>query len=340
MDTEDGEKSDNDGEKSDNNGEKSDNDGEKSDNDGEKSIPSTDNSELKRLAEVSNNRVEVRDVFERAKAAGVAPEEVTQWFDEGRLAELCSPPGCLPEDAKFDSAHVAFDRIRHERSGIAYRLIPTGSLVMGDDSSQPDPGESPQHDVKTVHRVLSGGDRGHAGPVEAFDDRSPRRIRGRIEARVRDLAGSSSVHRRAEPRGPRPPPSERGRMGARVPRQSTVQVFQRQYVPPGVGAALAKRGGQLARARREFSLPNLFGLHDMNGNVWEWCEDRYHDNYDGAPVDGSAWLAGTQGFRVARGGSFDDPASRGTCASRLGHSESEKPDPTRIGFRPALDLSL
>jgi formylglycine-generating enzyme required for sulfatase activity len=51
--------------------------------------------------------------------------------------------------------------------------------------------------------------------------------------------------------------------------------------------------------------PNAFGLYDMHGNIWEWCEDVWHDNYYGAPTDGSAWLSGGDSTnRVVRGGSW------------------------------------
>ena len=51
--------------------------------------------------------------------------------------------------------------------------------------------------------------------------------------------------------------------------------------------------------------PNPFGLFDMYGNVWEWLEDYWHNNYDGAPTDGSAWLVkGNSALRVLRGGSW------------------------------------
>jgi formylglycine-generating enzyme required for sulfatase activity len=51
--------------------------------------------------------------------------------------------------------------------------------------------------------------------------------------------------------------------------------------------------------------PNAFQVYDMIGNVWEWCEDVYHLNYDGAPADGSSWLANNElNQKVKRGGSF------------------------------------
>jgi formylglycine-generating enzyme required for sulfatase activity len=51
--------------------------------------------------------------------------------------------------------------------------------------------------------------------------------------------------------------------------------------------------------------PNAFGLYDMHGNVWQWVQDCYKDNYEGAPTNGSAWAASCDsGLRVVRGGSW------------------------------------
>ena len=65
--------------------------------------------------------------------------------------------------------------------------------------------------------------------------------------------------------------------------------------------------------------PNDFGLYDMHGNIWEWCADIWHENYLGAPNDGSAWLNdGDQSYCVQRGGSWIDRASNCRSAFRVG----------------------
>ena len=84
--------------------------------------------------------------------------------------------------------------------------------------------------------------------------------------------------------------------------------------------------------------PNGFGLYDMHGNVWEWVEDCYHENYDGAPSDGSAWTTGDCNSRVVRGGSYSskDPR-RLRSAHRAWLSSPSRGD---IGFRVARTLDV
>jgi formylglycine-generating enzyme required for sulfatase activity len=79
--------------------------------------------------------------------------------------------------------------------------------------------------------------------------------------------------------------------------------------------------------------PKPWGLHDMHGNVWEWCQDVWHDNYEGAPTDGSAW-GGEGTYRVLRGGSWLDYARNCRCASRSGWEPGGRS--RNLGFRLVL----
>jgi formylglycine-generating enzyme required for sulfatase activity len=62
--------------------------------------------------------------------------------------------------------------------------------------------------------------------------------------------------------------------------------------------------------------PNAWGLYDMHGNVYEWCQDRWHGNYNGAPTDGRAWEQGSDNGRVLRGGSWYGRADACRSANR------------------------
>jgi serine/threonine protein kinase len=80
--------------------------------------------------------------------------------------------------------------------------------------------------------------------------------------------------------------------------------------------------------------PNPFGLYDMHGNVWELCQDHYHDNYNGAPTDGRAWVSDNTNFRLLRGGCWGDYPKICRSASRYNYGREERAYvPQVIGFR-------
>ncbi|MBX2929300.1 MAG: formylglycine-generating enzyme family protein [Saprospiraceae bacterium] len=81
--------------------------------------------------------------------------------------------------------------------------------------------------------------------------------------------------------------------------------------------------------------PNELGLYDMSGNVWEWCEDDWHGDYKGAPMDGSAWVDSTRAsYRVHRGGGWRIDAGFCRAANRNGNTPADRNG--NVGFRLAL----
>ncbi len=82
--------------------------------------------------------------------------------------------------------------------------------------------------------------------------------------------------------------------------------------------------------------PNLWGLYDMHGNVWEWVQDGWHDSYYGAPSDGSARESESNSLKVRRGGSWEGSAGYCRTANR-GNSGSGYRS-SGLGFRVLSEL--
>jgi formylglycine-generating enzyme required for sulfatase activity len=82
--------------------------------------------------------------------------------------------------------------------------------------------------------------------------------------------------------------------------------------------------------------PNQFGLHDMNGSVWEWVQDCWHNSYKGAPTDGHAWEESNCRVRVIRGASWRDGASYMPTTTRFKYDAAVRQ--SQNGFRIARDV--
>jgi formylglycine-generating enzyme required for sulfatase activity len=83
-----------------------------------------------------------------------------------------------------------------------------------------------------------------------------------------------------------------------------------------------------------FKVANRFGLSDLHGNVWEWCQDHWHSDYKGAPKDGSAWIdsdAKEDKNRVLRGGSWNYNPRNCRSAARLNNNPDYRY--YNVGFR-------
>lgn len=112
----------------------------------------------------------------------------------------------------------------------------------------------------------------------------------------------------------------------------TIANYNAEY--PYSGAPKKRGRGTTRPSKFSPDVMNRFGLYDMVGNVSEWCLDNWHDNYKGAPSDGTEWKRGSAGSRVVRDCSWTDPGYM--CRSAYRQKKSELVKSAMIGLRVVM----
>ena len=223
-------------------------------------------------------------------------------------------------------------RFEHEATGLVFRLIPGGSYLMGSPKGVGRNMEWPQHEVTVEPFWLcetpctqAAWDR-IAREHGIEDERSEKGEEFAIEK-----VSWHDVRTWCEKAGLRLPSEAEWEYACRAGSAEAYCFGESEAELPDY-AWFDRNSGRLHSVGKK--KPNAWGLHDMHGNVWEWCEDDWGPHYEGAPAVGwpARQVAGAS-ERVSRGGCWRYSVSYCRSAYRY----RDEPDSRRfdLGFRPA-----
>jgi len=249
---------------------------------------------------------------------------------------------------RYRCLNKAYTEVLSEDVSLTLVLIPAGDFRMGTLKDEPNSlsSERPQHQVtvssflmgrypvtQAQWRVVAGYSR-----IDKDLDPAPSRFKGDTlpVERVSWEDATEFCRRIAAKTGKAYglPSEAQWEYACRAETQTTYHFGDR------LTAELANYGDRVNQTSEVGRYPaNRWGLHDMHGNVWEWCEDHWHETYVGAPEDGSAWISSgeSEDPRVLRGGSWNsDP---GFCRSAF--RDWSAPDfwLNGVGFRVVCGLA-
>jgi formylglycine-generating enzyme required for sulfatase activity len=231
----------------------------------------------------------------------------------------------VSEAATVTSPPSPMSRTRTGAAGIEFVLIPEGEFMMGSTSGQGN--EEPVHRVKIGQPFYLGKYEVTQGQWQAVMGNNPSYFKNCDKCPVEQVSWSDAqqflarLNERNDGFRYRLPSEAEWEYACRAGTTGDYageldeMAYDQMYGDPNHPVGTKKA--------------NAWGLYDMHGNVWEWCQDWYHDNYNGASADGSAWLSGgEQKYRVLRGGSWNGNATPARSADRY----SELTPDARVNF--------
>jgi formylglycine-generating enzyme required for sulfatase activity len=219
----------------------------------------------------------------------------------------------MTQTAALPPGSVFRDRLNNGREGPEIVVIPAGSFRMGDPHGA-DKRAIPVHTVRIQKSFAVGRYEVTFAEYEQFAISTNRPFppdegwgRGRrpvIYVAWQEAVGYTkwlSAHTGKRYRLPSEAEWEYAARGGKETAYWWGEEWQNEMANcAGCGSAWDKKTAPVGSFK-----PNPFGLYDTAGNVWEWAEECWHDNYSGAPGDGSAWISGGNCTRrVRRGGSW------------------------------------
>ncbi|MEM8610789.1 MAG: SUMF1/EgtB/PvdO family nonheme iron enzyme [Cyanobacteria bacterium P01_H01_bin.105] len=190
-------------------------------------------------------------------------------------------------------------------NGVTLELvyIPSGKFLMGSSEQEGRMDEKPQHKV-TVPEIWMGKYPVTKAQYEAVMGKNPNHFSGASNP-IEQVSWSDAIAFCEKA-------SQNTGIAFRLPSEAEWEYACRAgtTTPYFFGDDLTSEQANFGCTEGALSpvgsyLPNSFGLYDMHGNVWEWCLDHRHQNYKGAPNDGSAWISDNDSsYRIMRGGTW------------------------------------
>ena len=271
----------------------------------------------------------LRDIEKWNKAGTAAQDEVIQ-----NVAKALANHYAFVHTKSYSGGGVScrIATFRHKLSGLELNLIPGGTFRMG--SGRGDSDEKPVHSV-TAEPILIGRTEVMQAAWDKIRGEDNRKWKG-ANLPIENVSWNDAGAWLNKAGGGLRLPSEAEWEFACRAGTTTKWSFGDEESKLGTYAWFDDNSGKKTHLVGQKSA-NAFGLHDMHGNVWEWCLDHWHSSYEAAPTDGTAWMTGGDASkRVNRGGSFAVSATLARSAFRYGYSTEFRYD--ILGFRVARDL--